>query len=166
MKLYIRQKVFSWADNFTIKDENGEDKYYVKGELFSWGKKLHIYNTLDQEIAFIQQKVFSLMPKFFVYVEGNQIAEIVKEFTFLKPKYHIKGLDWEINGSFMAHDYSIVAQGLPIVSIHKEWMTFGDCYALDITNEQDEIIALSVTLAIDCVLAAESSAATSAGAAN
>ena len=25
MKLYIKQKVFSWGDKFTVKDVNGED---------------------------------------------------------------------------------------------------------------------------------------------
>ena len=42
MKLYIKQKVFSWVDRFTVFDETGADKYYVEGEFFSWGKKLHV----------------------------------------------------------------------------------------------------------------------------
>ena len=44
-------------------------------------------------------------------------------------------------------------------------MTWGDCYELDIADERDEIAALSVVLAIDCVLAA-AAASSSAGAAN
>jgi uncharacterized protein YxjI len=47
MKLYIKQKVFSWADRFTVKDENGADRYFVEGEMFSWGKKLHVYDMDD-----------------------------------------------------------------------------------------------------------------------
>lgn len=162
MKLYIRQKIFSCVDQFTVKDATGADKYFVEGEFFSWGKKLHVSDISTNEVAFIQQKVFSLLPKFFVFKDGRQIAEIVKEFTFLHPKYRIEGPGWEIKGSFMAHDYEITQQGHSIVTIHKEWMTWGDCYELDIANEQDEIIALSVVLAIDCVMAAES-AGTSAG---
>ena len=158
MKLYMRQKVFSWVDRFTVKDESGADKYYVEGEFFSWGKKLHVSDLNGNEVAFIQQKVFSFLPKFFVFVNGNQIAEIVKEFTFLRPRYSIEGLGWEIEGSFMAHDYQITKEGHSIVAIHKEWMTWGDCYELDVTNEQDEIVALSVVLAIDCVMEADDAA--------
>jgi uncharacterized protein YxjI len=44
------------------------------------------------------------------------------------------------------------------VSIDKEWMTWGDCYELDIVEPADEIIALSVVLAIDCVQAAQAAA--------
>ena len=107
MKLYIKQKVFSWSDRFTVKDIHGEDRYYVEGELFSWGKKLHVYDMAGNEVAFIQQKVFSFLPRYFVYVNGEEIAEIVKEFTFFFPKYSIAGLGWDIEGSFMAHDYQI-----------------------------------------------------------
>ena len=49
MKLYIKQKVFSWGDKFTVKDVNGEDRYYVEGEIFSWGKKLHVYDMRGNE---------------------------------------------------------------------------------------------------------------------
>ena len=159
MKLYIKQKVFSWADKFTVKDESGNDRYYVEGELFSWGKKLHVNDVNGNEVAFIQQKVFSFLPKYFVFVGEEQIAEIVKEFTFLRPKYRIEGLDWDINGDFWSHDYEITRSGSPIVSIRKEWMTWGDSYELDIADASDEIVALAVVLTIDCVMAAQAAAA-------
>ena len=41
MKLYIREKVFSWGDKFTVKDQYGNDKYIVQGEVFSFGKINH-----------------------------------------------------------------------------------------------------------------------------
>jgi uncharacterized protein YxjI len=103
------------------------------------------------------------MPRYYVFCDDRQVAEIKKEFTFFFPQYSIEGLGWEINGSFMAHDYEITKNGHPIVSISKEWMTWGDSYELNITNPQDELVALAVVLTIDCVLAAQSSsAATSA----
>ena len=78
MKLYIKQKVFSWAYRFTVKDANGNDRYYVEGEVFSWGKKLHVYDQNENEVAFIQQKVFSFLPTYHVFVNGTQAAEIIK----------------------------------------------------------------------------------------
>ena len=155
MKLYMRQKVFSWVDKFTVKDENGQDQYRVEGEFFSFGKKLHVYDGAGREAAYIQQKVFTLLPRFFVFVNGRQVAEINKQFTFLRSKYSVEGLGWEINGSFMAHDYEITQSGRTVATIHKAWMTWGDCYELDIADARDEIIALAVVLAIDCVMAAD-----------
>ena len=74
MKLYIKQKVFSWGDKFTVKDVNGEDRYFVEGEIFSWGKKLHVYDMCGNEVAFIQQKLFSFLPRYFVYV--GDVADV------------------------------------------------------------------------------------------
>ncbi len=159
MKLYIKQKIFSWKDRFTVYDEAGNDKYYVEGEFFTLGKKLHVYNLQGTEVAFIEQKVFSFLPRYFVYTKGTQVAEIVKQFSFFRPRYTIEGLGWEIDGNFWQHDYVITQNGTPIVSIMKEWMTWGDCYELNIADAKDEIVSLAVVLAIDCVLAAQQAAA-------
>jgi len=162
MKLYIKEKVFSWGDKFTVKDGCGEDKYIVQGEVFSWGKKLHIYDLHGREVAFIRQEVWSFLPRCYVFCGERQVAEIKKEFTFLFPKYTIAGLGWEIEGSFLAHDYRITKGGRSIVSIRKEWMTWGDSYELYISDPADEIVALAVVITIDCVMEANSSASASA----
>lgn len=157
MKLYIQQKVFSWNDKFFVKDENGNDKYYVEGELLSWGKKLHVFDMNQREVAFIKQEVFTLMPRFHVLVDDVEVAEIVKEFTLFFPRYRIDGLGWEIDGDFFDHNYEITKSGMPIVQISKEWFTWGDCYELSVSEETDEVIALAVVLAIDCVIDAQRS---------
>lgn len=156
MKLYIKQKVFSWQDRFTVKDVNGVDRYFVEGELFSWGKKLHVMDAFGNEAAFIQQKLWSFMPNYDVFIGGRHIAEIRKEFTFLRPRYTIEGLNWMIKGDSWAHHYEITQCGRTVVSIQKEWFTWGDSYALDITSPEDEIYALAVVLVIDCVIAQQS----------
>ena len=161
MKLYIKEKVFTWGDQFTVKDERGNDRYVVEGEVFSWGKKLHVYDMTGREVAAIRQEVWSFLPRYYVFCGDRQVAEIKKEFTFFYPKYRIDGLGWEINGSFMAHEYEITQSGRTIVSISKEWMTWGDSYELNITNPSDEIVALAVVLTIDCVMEAAATAASS-----
>ena len=50
----------------------------------------------------------------------------------------------------MAHDYEIIKNGQLIVSISKEWMTWGDSYCVDIPDPSLELQALAVVLAIDC----------------
>lgn len=162
MKLYIKEKVFSWGDKFTVKDAYGEDKYIVEGEVFTFGKKLHVYDRAGREVAFIKQEIWSFLPRYYVFCGDRQIAEIKKEFTFLFPRYTIDGLGWEIDGSFMAHDYQITKQGRKIVTISKEWMTWGDSYELDIADPADELVALAVVIAIDCVTETASAAASSA----
>ena len=153
MKLYLRQKVFSWRDRFIIKDEGGNDRYAVEGELFTWGKKLHIYDASGAKAAFIRQKVLSFMPRFFVEIGGREICEIVKEFTFMRQSYRIAGLPWHLNGDIWAHEYSLVeSSGRQIMRMSKKWFTWGDSYELDIADAQNELLCLCVTLAVDCAM--------------
>jgi len=161
VKLYIKEKVFSWAEKFTVKDAYGNDKYIVEGEVFSWGKKLHVYDMQGHEVAFIKQEVWSILPRYYVFCGDEQVAEINKEFTLFFPRYTIEGLGWEIDGRFMAHDYEITRNGRNIVTIRKEWMTWGDSYELDIADPEDEIVALAVVLTIDCVTESNSGASVS-----
>ena len=163
-KLYMKQKIFSWKDRFTIKDQNDIDRYSVEGEFFSIGKKLHIYDMNDNEVAFVHQKVLTLLPRFFVFVNGIQVAEIVKEFTLLKPRYRIEGLNWEVQEDILDHDYQITENGREIVGIHKVWFSWGDSYELNIADTgasdfNSEVMALAVVLAIVCVMDDSESAA-------
>lgn len=155
MKLYIKQKVFSWGDKFTVYDENGNDRYYVEGEVFTLGKKLHLLDTNRNEIAFIHQEIFSFLPRYYVTVNGAQIAEIKKEFTFFHHEYTVKGLGWSVSGDFFTHDFEVTANGQTVASVQKEWFTFGDAYAIDIAPAVNEINALAVVLVIDACIDAQ-----------
>ena len=100
MKLYIKEKVFSWSDTFYVKDAYGEDKYTVEGEFFSLGKKLHVYDRHGAEVAFIKQELFTFLPQFAVFVGGTEVARVKREFSFLRPRYTIENLGWDVEGSF------------------------------------------------------------------
>ena len=94
-----------------------------------------------------------------MYIDGRECAEIVNRFTFFYEKYEIEGLDWTIEGDFWLHEYRITQNGREIVSLSKEWFTWGDCYALDIADPKNETLVLAVVLAIDAVHEQAASAA-------
>lgn len=156
MKLYIKQKVFSWKDRFFVKDEAGQDKYYVEGEFFSFGKKLHVQDMDGQEVAYIEQQVMHLMPHYNIYIGGQLAAEIVQKFTWFKPTYLINGPEWTAQGSFWEHEYAVTDRdGNAVVDISKELMSWGDSYELDVAEAKNELLALAVVLTIDCVKASQ-----------
>ncbi|MBQ2774906.1 MAG: LURP-one-related family protein [Clostridia bacterium] len=152
MQLYIKQKVFAMSPKFTIKDETGEDKYFVEGEFFSLSSKMHIYNSAHEEIALIYRKLMKFLPRFVLEVNGQQIAEIVKEVTFFKQSYTLENTTLHVEGDFLAHEYSLFDSGRKVMDIHKEWLTWGDSYVLDILDPAYELISLGVVLAIDTVM--------------
>ncbi len=160
MKLYIKQKVFSWKDKFNIYDASGNAVYYAESEIFTIYKKLHIYDMNQKEVAYIEQENLFFLPKYFVYVDGKKIAEVKLEFTLFKPMYTVYGPEWTVKGSFWEHDYEVTdSNGKRVAGISKEWLTWGDTYELDIENGVDDKAALAVLLCIDAVVASQRAAA-------
>ena len=127
MEYYIKQKIFSWNDRFTIKNNQGQDVYSVEGELFSWGKKLHVQDMSGNEVLYIEQRLWRFLPTYSLFIEDKEVAAVIKELTFLRPRYTIEGPSWNVEGSFWEHNYQIVEQGRAIADISKEWLSWGLC---------------------------------------
>ena len=157
MKLYIKQKFFSWKDKFTVKDADGNDRYAVEGEFFTIGRKLHVYDMAGCEVIYIAQEVWAWLQQYHVHVAGSYAADVKQKFTWFRPKYEISGPScpgWTVDGSFWEHEYEVLDEnGQVIVRISKEWMTWGDSYELDIADPAHEQLALAIVLAIDCAKA-------------
>ena len=152
MNLYIKQHIFTWGDKFSVYDENENEIFFVQGEIFTLGKKLHIYDAKDNEVAFIEQEIFSFLPRYYISKDSEQIAEVVKEFTFFTQQYSVKGLDLEVSGDFFAHDYEICNNERVVATVSKEWLTWGDTYQISIDNDADEIAILAIVLVIDACI--------------
>ena len=42
MEFYIKQRIFSFGDKFSVYDADGTVLYSAEGEVFTFGKKLHL----------------------------------------------------------------------------------------------------------------------------
>ena len=162
MKLYIKQKVFSWGDKFSIYDENDKVWFSVEGEIFSLGKKLHLYDAQGEEIAYIHQKVLSFLPRFFIDRGGEEEIEVVKKLTFFHPEYEVEAMNWKITGDFFSHEFEIKEyDNDPVAYVRKKWFSWGDSYELEFMPGVDVQMALCVILIIDAIIQDEEAASTS-----
>ena len=152
MKLYMKQKVFTFVDKFSIYDELGNEAYWVEGELFSIGKKLDLFDSFNNHKAHIHQKVLSFFPRYFIQVNGEDVAEVVKHFTLFHQKFSVAGYDWQVDGDFLAHEYSIYRGDYTIATISKEWFTLGDAYSINIVDGVEPTSVISVVLIIDAII--------------
>ena len=159
LKLYIKQKVFSWNDKFTVTDENGNDRFTAAGKLpttFVTGKHISVSDENGNTVASVRHKMkgFSLAPRFIVEVNGREVCEVVKKFTFFSHKYNIEGLSWQLEGDFTGHDYEVQNGSQVVMKLSKKLISLGDSYELDIADPNNELICLCIALAVDCSLAA------------
>lgn len=154
MKFYIREKIFSIGDNFSIKDVSGNDIFNVQGKIFSMGNKLRIYDMNNNEIVYIEQKLFKFLPEYSIYLNGIYAAKVKKEFTFFSNRFDIDSNmgNYEIEGDFFAHDFSIMKNGSTIAEVSKKWVSWGDSYEINIIEQENYAFILSLVIVIDQVL--------------
>ena len=74
MRYVMKQKFWSWGDDFTIRDEQGADVFRVDGRAFSWGDKLSFQDTRGNELAFISQKLLSWGPTYEISQGGAVVG--------------------------------------------------------------------------------------------
>jgi uncharacterized protein YxjI len=150
-ELYIKQKVFSLSEKFTVKDRQEKDIYYVEGSFMKIPKTFSIMNTSRDEIALITKKTFSFLPKFVVEVNGREVLTIKKELSFLKARYTIDAAGVEVHGNWWDMDFQVLQNGEVVGKVSKEWFTWGDSYKVQIMDDKMEAIMIALVVTIDCV---------------
>lgn len=149
MRMYFKQRLFSWFDSYDIYDEQGNTLYVVKGQL-AWGHCLKIFDAYGNEVGTVKERLLTFLPKFEVYQGSRYLGCIQKEFSLFTPRYDIDYNGWHISGNFMEWDYQIInSMGHLVASISKELFHMTDQYIIDVPNPQDALTALMFVLAID-----------------
>ena len=153
MRYVMKQKLFSWGDDFLIKDENGRDAFFVDGKAFSLGKQLSFQDMAGNELAFIKQKLFAWGPTYEIYREGQLYAIVQKElFTFFKCRFTVDVPgpdDLEAEGDFMDHEYTFTRRGQRVAEVSKQWFSWTDTYGVDIAEGEDDVLIIASTVVID-----------------
>ena len=154
MRYLMKQKFWSWGDDFTVKDEQGQDVYFVDGAAFSWGDKLSIQDMDGQELAFISQRLMSLLPRYEISRDGQQFAEVTKEFSWFKSKFTLDvpgPNDYSITGCFWDHEYEFERSGRTVAAVSKKFFSWSDTYGIDIEDGEDDLAILATCIVIDLV---------------
>jgi uncharacterized protein YxjI len=151
----MKQKLFSWGDDFCIKDEQGQDKFFVDGKAFSIGEKLSFQDMGGNELAFISQKLLAWGPTYEIY-RGSELAAVVKKhlFTFLNCKFTVDVPgpdDLEAEGNFLDHEYRFTRGGRIVATVSKQWFSWTDTYGVEVADGEDAVLLLASTVVIDMV---------------
>ena len=155
MRYVMRQKFFSLADSFTIRDENERDVFLVKGKVFSFGDKLSFKDKEGKEVALIDQKLLSFGPQYEIIRGGTTVAVVKKQlFTLFRARFTVDVPgpdDLEAKGNFLEHEYVFERDGRDIARISKKWLSLSDSYAIDINEGEDDVVILAAAVVIDLV---------------
>ena len=155
MRLFIRQRFFSWTDSFDITDEEGYAVYSVRADLLALSHVLRVFDDQDQEVGLVREKLFHFLPTFEVELDGDLVAVIRKEFSFLHPRYRIDCEGWSVEGNLFGWDYQIYRDSELCGTISKEIIALTDTYVIDFDDPQDELMVVMLVLAIDAANCSE-----------
>ena len=150
MKLYIREKVFSWKDGFDILDSDGDRVYKCRGEETPFGHKFEILGKRDK-MAEIHEKMIKLRPKYTVEI-GKKEFEVIKKAIGIGDNFIVKGLDWEISGDVIHHKYEIKHGRETIAKIRKKMLRAMDTYELDVAEDKNNLETVCCAVIVDAIV--------------
>jgi uncharacterized protein YxjI len=154
MRYKIRQRIFSFGDSFTIRDEYDNDRFEVRGKVFSFGDKLRIYDMAGHELVYIEQEMFHLLPRYNIYLNGGYAASVKKELSFFRPSFTIESNQgsYTIDGDIFSHEFEILKGGRQVAYVSKGWFSLSDSYGADIEDSENQAFILAMVIVIDQIL--------------
>jgi uncharacterized protein YxjI len=155
MRYAMKQKLFCWGDDFTIKTPDGQDAFFVDGKAFSIGDKLSFQDMQGNELAFIRQKLLAWGPTYEIYRDGELSAVVKKQlFTLFRCRFTVDVPgpdDLEAEGDFLDMEYTFTRCGKLVASVSKRWFAWADTYGVDIADGADDVLVLASTVVIDMI---------------
>ena len=154
MKFYIKQKVFSFKDQFAIKDVEGNDLYKVEGKVFSLKNKLELQDMQEDVKLKAEKKLFRLLQEYTIFSTNDEQVAIVKRKFGIKPKFlvTVDGRELTVNGSFFQHSFEILQDEKLIATFTKKVISWGDSYEIDILDESRLELNLFIVVIIDQII--------------
>ena len=150
MELYIKQRVFAWGDKYDVYDAQGNPKYTVESELFAFGHQIHVYDArTGREIGAVHQRLLAFLHTFDIVIQGQTMGTVQREFSFFIPRYTVDFRGWDVEGDFFGWDYRVTRGTRTVMTIEKEFLSWGDTYCLSFASPEDEIPGLLLVIAID-----------------
>jgi uncharacterized protein YxjI len=153
MRYVMKQKLFSFGDDFTIRDAEERDVYFVDGRAFSLSEQLSFQDLEKHELAFIKQKLLSWGPTYEIHRDGKLAAVVKKElFTFFHCTFTVDVPgpdDLTAEGEFTDHEYVFKRGERRVASVSKQWFTLADTYGVDVADGEDDVLILASTVVID-----------------
>src|SRR3954447_10564297 len=150
----MRQKILSIGDDYWIENAEGERVYRVDGKALRLRHTLDLQDADGATLCRIQTRMMHIRDTMDIEgPDGEQLARVHKALiTPLRERWKVDvetGPDMEVQGNVVDHEYEIEVEGRKIAEVSKKWFRVRDTYGIEISRNQDPVLILAVTVAID-----------------
>lgn len=163
--LYLKQKVFSFTNDFKVFNDKQEVLYECKGQFFSMRREIKIYRKGESEMIYsLQKKIFSWLHSYFVKDRsGAVVARLEQQFSFFRPKFRVLFGDRELTltGDYWGFNFEIFDGSQKVIQVIKKWLAWGDTYEIGVEDNFNLDFAVALVVMIDDFIAVQSKNKTS-----
>ena len=150
----MRQRLVSIGDDYWIETDRGERAYKVDGKALRLRKTLIFEGPDGRELAKVQERVSRVKDSMEVEdTDGHRVAMVKKALISpLRDRWVVKigdGPDLDIQGNILDHEYTFTDGRTAVATVSKKWFRVADTYGVEIAADQDPVVVLAATVAVD-----------------
>jgi uncharacterized protein YxjI len=150
----MRQKLLSIGDDYWIENDHGDRVFRVDGKALRLRETLFFEDTDGHKLCRIQHRMMHIRETMELEKpEGGRLALVHKALiTPLRERWKIEvegGQDLEAHGNIVEHEYEIERDGHKVAEVSKKWFRVADTYGVEIAPDENDILLLAATVAID-----------------
>ena len=150
----MRQKLVAFGDDFYIENEDGQKVFKVDGKVLRVRDKLIFRDMQGNKLCQIQERMLRVKDTMAIEDgDGNKVAEVKKALiTPVRDRWTVKirnGPDMDVQGNILDHEYEIKEGRRKIAQVSKKWFRVRDSYGVEIAPDEEDVVILAITVAID-----------------
>ena len=150
----MRQKLVSIGDDFYIKNEQGQNVFKVDGKVLRVRDLLVFKDMQGNKLCQIQERMLRVKDTMAIEdAQGKEIGRVKKALISpLRDRWTVKikdGPDLDVQGNILDHEYEIKEGRRKVAQVSKKWFRVRDTYGVEIAPDQEDVILLAVTVALD-----------------
>src|SRR5215203_1703259 len=150
----MRQRLMSIGDDFWIETDTGQRAYKVDGKALRLRKTLVFEDPDGRELAKIHERVARLRDSMEIEdADGNRLAMVRKALISpLRDRWAVtveNGPDLDVQGNVLDHEYTFTDGRTPVATVSKKWFRVADTYGVEVAPDQDPVLVLAATVAVD-----------------
>jgi uncharacterized protein YxjI len=150
----MRQKLVAFGDDYYIKNEAGQNAFKVDGKMLRVRDTLKFKDMQGNTLCQIQERMLRIKDVMAIEDgQGNKVAEVKKALiTPLRDRWTVRirsGPDLEVQGNILDHEYEVKEGHRKVAQVSKKWFRVRDTYGVEIAPDQEDVVILAITVALD-----------------
>lgn len=147
--LTLHQKVVAMVENYEVTEGNTL-KYTAKKKIIAAGADFDVFDANGNQVALIDQKVLNMVKTYDISINGQPCGIVKKKFPAITKDMNYDARGWKLDGDALGMNFKFTdAQKNVYATVKKKLVALGDTYEINVTNPQDELLVVILTIILD-----------------